>query len=109
MGKLTSFDPLLTKYGGSEEAVISSVKREIRNILKGTYKVEEVSVGENFGYDLDDKYIEWIIEYTKSKPKFYTGTEIANIKSFCGSGRYRYFCLLCPSPAPNSPPRTYCI
>lgn len=33
MGKLTSFDPLLTKYGGSEEAVISSVKREIRNIL----------------------------------------------------------------------------
>ena len=25
MGKLTSFDPLLTKYGGSEEAVISSM------------------------------------------------------------------------------------
>lgn len=28
MGKLTSFDPLLTKYGGSEEAVISSVKEK---------------------------------------------------------------------------------
>lgn len=34
----------------------------------------------------DDKYIEWIIEYTKSKPKFYTGTEIANIKSFFRNG-----------------------
>lgn len=33
MSKLTSFDPLLTQYGGSEEAVINSVKREIRNIL----------------------------------------------------------------------------
>lgn len=33
MSKLTAFDPLLTKYGGSEEAVIGSVKREIRNIL----------------------------------------------------------------------------
>lgn len=33
MSKLKAFDPLLTKYGGSEEAVIGSVKREIRNIL----------------------------------------------------------------------------
>lgn len=28
----------------------------------------------------------------------------ANIKSFCGSGKYKYFCVLFPSPAPNSPP-----
>lgn len=33
---------------------------EIRNILKGTYEVEEVSVGDkNFGYDIDDEYINW--------------------------------------------------
>ena len=33
---------------------------EIRNILKGTYEVKEVSVGdEYFGYDIDDNYITW--------------------------------------------------
>ncbi len=32
---------------------------EIRNILKGTYEVEEISVGENFGYEVDDNYITW--------------------------------------------------
>ena len=29
---------------------------------------------------------------------------IANMKSFCGSGMYKYFCLLFPSPTPNKPP-----
>lgn len=33
MSKLVSFDPLTMKYGSSEEAVINSLKREIRNIL----------------------------------------------------------------------------
>ena len=28
----------------------------------------------------------------------------AKIKSFWGSGIYRNFCLLCPSPSPNKPP-----
>ena len=28
----------------------------------------------------------------------------AKIKSLCGSGMYKYFCLLSPSPTPNSPP-----
>lgn len=27
-----------------------------------------------------------------------------NIKSLCGSGMYKNFCLLSPNPAPNSPP-----
>ena len=30
--------------------------------------------------------IKWIIEYTNSKPKFYTGNEISNIKSFFRNG-----------------------
>ncbi len=29
---------------------------------------------------------------------------IEKIKSLCGSGIYKNFCLLSPSPAPNSPP-----
>ena len=29
---------------------------------------------------------------------------IEKIKSLCGSGMYRNFCLLSPNPAPNSPP-----
>lgn len=32
--------------------------------------------------------------------------KIEKIKSLCGSGIYKNFCLLSPSPAPNSPPRT---
>ena len=34
----------------------------------------------------DDEYIKWIIKYTESKPKFYTGTQITNIKSFFRNG-----------------------
>lgn len=30
--------------------------------------------------------------------------KIEKIKSLCGSGIYKNFCLLSPSPAPNSPP-----
>ena len=30
--------------------------------------------------------------------------KIENIKSLCGSGMYKNFCLLSPSPAPNNPP-----
>ena len=30
--------------------------------------------------------------------------KIEKIKSFCGSGTYRYFCRLLPSPSPASPP-----
>ena len=29
---------------------------------------------------------------------------IANIKSLCASGIYKYFCLLFPNPTPNNPP-----
>lgn len=29
---------------------------------------------------------------------------IEKIKSLCGSGIYRNFCLLSPNPAPNKPP-----
>lgn len=32
--------------------------------------------------------------------------KIEKIKSLCGSGMYRNFCLLSPNPAPNSPPGT---
>lgn len=35
--------------------------------------------------------------------------KIEKIKSLCGSGIYKNFCLLSPSPAPNNPPRTYGI
>lgn len=31
---------------------------------------------------------------------------IEKIKSLCGSGMYKNFCLLSPNPAPNRPPRT---
>ena len=41
------------------------------------------------------------------KPNSSANTE--KIKSLCGSGMYKYFCLLSPSPAPNIPPRTNCI
>ena len=33
-----------------------------------------------------------------------SSAKTANIKSFCGSGKYKYFCLLFPSPKPNNPP-----
>ena len=33
-----------------------------------------------------------------------SSANIENIKSLCGSGMYKYFCLLSPSPTPNSPP-----
>lgn len=32
--------------------------------------------------------------------------KIEKIKSLCGSGIYKNFCLLSPNPAPNNPPRT---
>ncbi len=34
---------------------------------------------------------------------------IEKIKSLCGSGMYKNFCLLSPNPTPNSPPRSYGI
>lgn len=34
----------------------------------------------------DDEYVKWIINYTESKPNFYTGNQIANIKSFFRNG-----------------------
>ena len=30
--------------------------------------------------------------------------KMENMKSLCGSGMYKNFCLLSPNPAPNSPP-----
>ncbi len=32
--------------------------------------------------------------------------KMEKMKSLCGSGMYKNFCLLSPNPAPNSPPRT---
>lgn len=46
---------------------------EVRNILKGTYYVEEVSVGDiYFGYEVDDDYITW--SYTLTANKDNTGS-----------------------------------
>ena len=46
---------------------------EVRNILKGTYYVEEVSVGNiYFGYEVDDDYITW--SYTSTANKDNTGS-----------------------------------
>ncbi len=46
---------------------------EVRNILKGTYYVEEVSVGDiYFGYEVDDDYITW--SYTSTANKDNTGS-----------------------------------
>lgn len=46
---------------------------EVRNILKGTYYVEEVSVGDiYFGYEVDDDYITW--SYTPTANKDNTGS-----------------------------------
>ena len=33
-----------------------------------------------------------------------SSAKIENMKSFCGSGMYKYFCLLSPNPTPNNPP-----
>ena len=33
-----------------------------------------------------------------------SSASIANMKSLCASGIYKYFCLLSPSPTPNNPP-----
>lgn len=55
---------------------------EVRNILKGTYYVEEVSVGEiYFGYEVDKDYITW--SYTSTANKDNTGSgkgHIATVK-----------------------------
>ena len=32
-----------------------------------------------------------------------SSAKIANMKSFCGSDTYKYFCLLSPNPTPNNP------
>lgn len=46
---------------------------EVRNILKGTYYVEEVSVGDiYFGYEVDDDYVTW--SYTSTANKDNTGS-----------------------------------
>lgn len=46
---------------------------EVRNILKGTYYVEEVSAGDiYFGYEVDDDYITW--SYTSTANKDNTGS-----------------------------------
>lgn len=34
----------------------------------------------------NEKDVEWIIEYTKSKPKFYTGSTVSNVESFFRNG-----------------------
>lgn len=42
---------------------------------------------------------------TNTQPKKpNSSANIANMKSFCGSETYKYFCLLSPKPTPNSPP-----
>ena len=33
-----------------------------------------------------------------------SSANIEKIKSLCGSGIYKYFCLLSPKPTPNKPP-----
>lgn len=46
---------------------------EVRNILKGAYYVEEVSVGDKyFGYEVDDDYITW--SYTSTANEDNTGS-----------------------------------
>ena len=43
-----------------------------------------------------------IIPVERTKPN--SSTTIANIKSVCDSGRYKYFWVLLPKPLPNRPP-----
>ena len=45
-----------TTFVTDEQGII-----EIYNILIGEYVVEEISVGDNFGYDIDPDYISWEI------------------------------------------------
>lgn len=60
---------------------------EVRNILKGTYYVEEVSVGDiYFGYEVDDDYITW--SYTSTANKDNTGSgkgHIATVEVVAGA------------------------
>ena len=44
------------------------------------------------------------INTTEQKINTNTSHNIEKIKSLCGSGIYKYFCLLSPNPAPNKPP-----
>ena len=48
-----------SKENATEFVTNSNGLIEIYNILKGTYTVEEVSVGDNIQYEIDDKYIYW--------------------------------------------------
>lgn len=47
------------KENATEFVTNSNGLIEIYNILKGTYTVEEVSIGDNIQYEIDDKYIYW--------------------------------------------------
>ncbi len=62
---------------------------EVRNILKGTYYVEEVSVGDiYFGYEVDDDYITW--SYTSTANKDNTGSGKGHIATVEGVARAAY-------------------
>ena len=55
----------MTTTNNSEEATIFVTDEQglikIYNMLVGSYIVEEISVGDNFGYDIDPNYISWEI------------------------------------------------
>ena len=61
---MVHFDSMTTT-NNPEEATIFVTDEEglinIYNILAGSYIVEEISVGDNFGYDVDPNFISWEI------------------------------------------------
>ena len=53
---------------------------EIYNILIGEYVVEEISVGDNFGYDIDPDYISWEITNSNGETSTVNNSTSATIE-----------------------------
>ena len=71
-GMLTTTNP----NGATEFVTDSNSRVEIYNILMGTYQVIETSIGDQFGYDVDEEYVSW--ETSTSSGNGLTATVVVN-------------------------------
>lgn len=58
------FDSMTTTKNANEATIFETDEQgfiKIYNILTGKYVIQETSVGNNFGYDLDPNFISWVI------------------------------------------------
>ena len=71
-GMLTTTNP----NGATEFVTDSNSRVEIYNILMGKYQVIETSIGDKFGYDIDEEYVSW--ETSTSSGNGLTATVVVN-------------------------------